>query len=233
MGLTGWGGVNLNPAAQKISLTSSHDEQRLSTLSTRLAEVGRDFYRRDWVLGTSGNFSAVLSNDPLRLVITSSGIDKGQLAADHFLEIDETGSVVQGHGKPSAETLLHLQVVRIKGVGSVLHTHSVWSNVLSGMFASQAGFAIEGYEMLKGLSGVQTHEHSEWIPIIENSQSMAPLARKVAEVLQDHPRAHAFLLKEHGLYTWGSDIEEAQRHVEILEFLMQTVVWRMRVGGAS
>jgi methylthioribulose-1-phosphate dehydratase len=105
----------------------------------------------------------------------------------------------------------------------------VWSTVLSDVCAPDGGLAIEGYEMLKGLSGVQTHEHREWLPLIENSQSMVSLAETVSNVLEQHPVAHGFLLKRHGLYTWGADVAEAKRHVEILEFLMETLVWRMRV----
>ena len=35
-----------------------------SALASGLAEVGQGFYRRGWVLGTSGNFSAVVSREP-------------------------------------------------------------------------------------------------------------------------------------------------------------------------
>src|SRR5271169_499371 len=77
-----------------------------------LAEVGRGFHVRGWVLGTSGNFSAVISREPLRLAITSTGLDKGSLSSEHFLEIDEAANVVYGEGRPSAEALLHLTIVR-------------------------------------------------------------------------------------------------------------------------
>lgn len=75
--------------------------------------------------------------------------------------------------------------------------------------------------MLKGLEGVSTHEHREWLPIIENSQDMNRLAGSVEETLAKHPQAHGFLLRRHGLYTWGKDIAEAKRHVEIFEFLLE------------
>src|SRR5919205_3271955 len=57
-----------------------------SNLAALLAEAGRLFYERRWVLGTSGNFSAVCGREPLRLVITSSGADKGALAPESFVE---------------------------------------------------------------------------------------------------------------------------------------------------
>jgi methylthioribulose-1-phosphate dehydratase len=195
-----------------------------------LAEIGKGFYARGWVLGTSGNFSAVVSREPLRVVITSTGLDKGSLASREFLEMDEEAHVVRGEGRPSAEVLLHLAIVRERKAGAVLHTHSVWSTVLSGTHARYGGIAMEGYEMLKGLEDVRTHKHREWLPILENSQDMVELAERVSKTLQESPRIHGFLLKEHGLYTWGASLPEAKRHVEILEFLMEVLV---RSGAAQ
>ena len=77
--------------------------------------------------------------------------------------------------------------------------------------------------MLKGLEGVVTHEHQEWIPILENDQDMARLAGRVHRVLAEHPAGHAFVLRRHGLYTWGQTLPQAVRHVEILEFLLEAV----------
>ena len=75
--------------------------------------------------------------------------------------------------------------------------------------------------MLKGLDGISTHEHREWLPIIENSQDMAELAGTVGRALKGHPQCHGFLLRRHGLYTWGKDLRDAKRHIEILEFLLE------------
>ena len=189
-----------------------------------MAEIGRGFYARGWVLGTSGNFSAVVRRGPLRLAITSTGLDKGGLTPAQFLEIDEAANVIRGDSRPSAEALLHLAIVRGVRAGAVLHTHSVWSTVLSGTHARHGGIALEGYEMLKGLAGVQTHKHREWLPILENSQDMVELADRVSRTLEQAPGMHGFLLQEHGLYTWGESLAEAKRHVEILEFLMEVLV---------
>jgi methylthioribulose-1-phosphate dehydratase len=198
--------------------------------ASQIVEIGREFYQRGWVLGTSGNFSSVLRHDPLCLAITSTGSDKGRLLLEQILEIGETFRVVRGEGRPSAETSLHFAVVRGKNAGAVLHTHSVWSTVLSEQRASEGGVAIEGYEMLKGLEGVSSHKHREWLPIIENSQDIEELAREVSHILKENPLAHGFLLRAHGLYTWGTTVAEARRHVEILEFLMETLV---RVGSVG
>jgi methylthioribulose-1-phosphate dehydratase len=201
-----------------------------SNLAANLAEIGKGFYARGWVLGTSGNFSAVISREPLRLAITATGLDKGGLTAAQFLEMDEEANVLRGDGRPSAEALLHLAIVAGVNGGAVLHTHSVWSTVLSGMHAAQGGIALEGFEMLKGLESVRTHRHREWLPILENSQDMVELSGRVSDILRESPGIHGFLLKEHGLYTWGKSLQEAKRHVEILEFLMEVLV---RSGAAQ
>jgi methylthioribulose-1-phosphate dehydratase len=205
-------------------------KKAFESASSTIAEIGREFHIRGWVLGTSGNFSAVLHREPLRLAITSTGSDKGHLSLEQILEVDETLTVFRGQGRPSAETALHLAIVGGWQAGAVLHTHSVWSTVLSGWHAAKGGVAIEGYEMLKGLEGIRTHEHREWLPIVENSQDMRELAQEVSKTLQDNPGAHGFLLRGHGLYTWGAHLPEAKRHVEILEFLMETLV---RTAGTA
>ena len=192
------------------------------SLAEQLAELGRLLYARGWVFGTSGNFSAVLHENPLSLAITASGRDKGLLEPRDIVGIDRNGRVVYGSGHPSAEAALHLAIVRARNAGAVLHTHSMWSTILSDA-SEDGGLVVEGYEMLKGLDGVPSHAHRERLPIIENTQDWAAAVPQVERLLRDHPEAHGFLIRRHGLYTWGRDLPEAKRHVEILEFLLEAM----------
>ena len=195
---------------------------KFSHIASHLAATGANFYLRGWVMGTSGNLSAVVERDPLRLAITASGVDKGALQANQIILIDDCGHVLRDDAaKPSDECPLHIRIVKERAAGAVMHTHSVWSTILSDYHIGHGGFFIEGYEMLKGLDGVSTHEHREWIPVLENDQDMSRLAAVVGTTLEAHPQAHAFLLRRHGLYTWGATLDETERHVEILEFLME------------
>jgi methylthioribulose-1-phosphate dehydratase len=213
------GGRGRTGQERKTGLAEAAKQRRRK----ELAEVGRRFYARGWTLGTSGNLSAVVSRKPLRLAITASGLNKRTLGASQILECDERGRPIgKSPGKPSAETLLHVEIAA-RGAGAVLHTHSVWSTMLSERHAPEGGMSITGFEMLKGLHGVASHEHREWIPILGNDQDMARLRSEVAHVLDARPEAHAFLLRRHGLYTWGATLADAERHVEILEFLFETV----------
>ena len=194
-----------------------------------LIEVGRVFWQRGWSVGTSSNYSAVVGSDPQQLLLTASGKHKGLLTRQDFVLIDAHGQPTQsGQPKSSAETLLHCVAAEQPGVGAILHTHSVWSTVLSDRFAPQGGILIEGYEMLKGLSGVSTHEHAEWLPIFENTQDIPVLADQVRAAMRANEHAgrpawHGYIIRRHGIYTWGKDIDEAFRQIEIIEFLLECI----------
>ena len=200
------------------------EKTTLPSPSAELAEAGQEFYRRGWVLGTSGNFSALLARKPLRVCVTASGLEKGKLDETNFLELDDDAEILQGFGKPSAETLIHLTIYRfLPKARSILHTHSVWGTILSDHFFEQGAIKIEGYEMLKGLAGVTTHEHTERVPIVENSQDYVALAHVIENVIRDNPDIHGIYLRRHGLYTWGETVSEAKRHIEIFEFLFEVL----------
>jgi methylthioribulose-1-phosphate dehydratase len=191
-------------------------------IAAQLAAIGRQCHVRGWALGTSGNFSAVVKKRPLRLAITPSGVDKGSLSADQILEIDERGNVLSGSGRPSAEAALHLAIARARDAGAVLHTHSIWSTILSDTLPPE-GLDIQGYEMLKGLDGVTSHDHPEWLPLIENTQDWATAVPQIVAMLERHPGIHGFLIRRHGLYTWGRDLPGARRQLEVLEFLLEAI----------
>jgi methylthioribulose-1-phosphate dehydratase len=203
-----------------------------------LRAIGREFHGRSWSLGTSSNYSVVLSRDPLELLITASGKDKSALGRDDFVRVDAVGRLLDGAPgrKSSAETLLHCLVADVvpalggQPVGAVLHTHSVWSTVLSRADLPHGGLTIEGFEMLKGLEGIGTHDTCEVVPIFANSQDMVELAERIRARFSQadwsnprRPPLHGFLLAGHGLYTWGRDLAEARRHIEIHEFLFEVV----------
>src|SRR4051812_11266869 len=74
-----------------------------------LREVGSMLWQRGWSVGTSSNYSIVLSRDPLELLITASGKDKGRLSRGDFVRVNRTGKpTAEGQPKSSAETLLHV-----------------------------------------------------------------------------------------------------------------------------
>ncbi len=199
-----------------------------------LREVGRQFYARGWSMGTSSNYSVVTNRNPAELLVTASGKDKGQLKAGDFVRVGSDGMpVTSGQPKSSAETMLHVAVAthpRVgANVGSILHTHSIWGTVLSHTdfdpASGEGELRISGYEMLKGLEGIQSHETSVAIKIFDNTQDITSLSQRLVRLFdQGEPSVrYGFLMRGHGLYTWGASVADARRHVEVLEFLLEVV----------
>lgn len=198
-------------------------------LAGRLSEIAHDFHRRGWCLGTGGNFSATLSRDPLHLLISRSGRDKQSLSERDFLVVGPEGKPAGENGdRPSAEALLHCVVAGATDAAAVLHTHSVAGTLLGEHFGPRRGFTVGGYEMLKGLAGIDSHRAELYVPVLENSQDMRELGHRVASLLSERPGLHGFLIAGHGMYAWGGSLEEARRHVEILEFLLECLARRTR-----
>lgn len=192
-----------------------------------LCAVGRWCSARGWVPATAGNFS-FRDGESERIFITASGLDKGAITPEELLEIDADCRVLGGESKPSAETSLHGVVYRARpGVKAIFHVHSVWNTLLSDRYAPQGEVLLEGYELLKALSLVATHEHLEKVPVLENSQDYGALARELESGLKGYPGAHGFLLRRHGLYVWGESIAAAKRHLEALEFLFEVEARRI------
>ena len=196
-------------------------------LGEQLCRVVAELAAQGWCQGTGGNFSATLRHDPLRLLITRSGVHKRHLTPAELMIVGPGGQAAPGEtARPSAEAALHAVIVERTGAASVLHVHSVANTLLGEHFADRGGFALSGYEMLKGLEGIATHEYEVWVPVLRNSQDMPALAAEVDRLLGERPGAHGFLLAGHGLYTWGDSLDQALRHVEIFEFLFECAARR-------
>jgi methylthioribulose-1-phosphate dehydratase len=192
-----------------------------------LIRAGQLFHQRGWVPGTAGNLSfRQPGEDSIR--ITRSGCHKGELREKDVVAVDLDGNVVDSSTKCSAETLLHCQLYRrFPAVGSVLHTHSVWSTLISG---TRDVVVLQGYELQKALAGIETHEARIEIPVFENDQDIRRLSGVVGRWLDATSSPHAYLIKAHGLYTWGETVESARYRIEALEFLFECEQRRSQSG---
>lgn len=204
-------------------------KQTSDSLAHRLCQTMAEIHRRGWCEGTGGNFSCTLQHSPIRLLMAPSGVDKGAINLEDLIVVDADCRVIDGCGKASAETLLHLAIVEETGAGSVLHTHSQAGTLLSQHVCMEEGqqggeLQIHSLEMLKGLEGIDTHATTISIPVLANDQDLLRLSAAARPLLTTAP--HALLIAGHGLYAWGSDLQTARRHLEIHEFLLEQH-WRM------
>lgn len=201
---------------------------RYSQAAHDICAAGRFLYDRGWSPATSSNYSCRI--DDRHVAITASGRHKGRLTEADVMVVDLTGQPVQSDLRPSAETLLHTVVYEQRAdVGAVLHTHSVKSTVLSRLQALGEAVTLEGYELQKAFAGVETHEGKVTVPVFDNTQDIAALAAETAGWIRHNPGQPGYLIRGHGLYTWGRDMAECLRHVEAFEFLFECELETMRV----
>jgi methylthioribulose-1-phosphate dehydratase len=200
----------------------------LQSAATDIVAVGRFIAGRGWAPATAGNYSVRIDRD--RVAITASGIDKGALTPADVLAVDGDGRAVDG-GRPSAETLLHARIYRDRPeAGAVLHTHSIASTTLGMLPPCTDELVFAGYEILKAFVGYDTHDDRLTLPVLDNSQDMTALAENASARLRDNRRTPGYLIRGHGLYTWGPDMAAARRHLEALEFLFGCELERRRIA---
>ncbi|MDK9559683.1 methylthioribulose 1-phosphate dehydratase [Marinobacter sp. M216] len=204
------------------------DVTRYAAAADAIVEAGRFLYQRGWSPATSSNYSARI--DDQHIAITVSGRHKGELGAGDVMVVDLDGHPVQSDCRSSAETLLHTVLYDVfPDVGAVLHTHSVKATVLSRLLPAGQPLVLEGYELQKAFSGVQSHESVLSVPVFDNTQDIEALARDTKAWFADHPDQPGYLIRGHGLYTWGKTMADCLRHVEAFEFLFECELETMRV----
>ncbi|MCK7552370.1 methylthioribulose 1-phosphate dehydratase [Marinobacter goseongensis] len=204
------------------------DVTRYAEAAQSIVDAGRFLYGRGWSPATSSNYSARL--DDHHIAITVSGRHKGELAAGDVMVVDLAGQPVQSQCRSSAETLLHTVLYGVfPEVGAVLHTHSVNATVLSRLLPPDQPLILEGYELQKAFPGQDTHDASLQVPVFDNTQDIPDLAGRTAQWFRDHPQQPGYLIRGHGLYTWGRTMADCLRHVEAFEFLFECELATMRL----
>ena len=187
-------------------------------LSHALVQAGRAL--APLMPATSGNLSARLSGG--RMLITASGLDKGQLQPSDLIVLRPDLTSTDGR-QPSAETALHAAIYAARPeAGAVLHVHSPRATVVS-RHAPEA-VILEGWELQKAFSGRTTHDERLRIPVLANDQDMNRLAETAGTLLAGSDLAPGLLLAGHGLYAWGRTVAEAHRHIDAFEFLFECLL---------
>lgn len=194
----------------------------------QVVEASHLLYARGWSPATSSNYSVRL--DRQHCAITVSGKDKGKLSEQDVMVVNLEGQAVTPQ-KPSAETGLHTSLYRFDGeIGAVLHTHSVNNTVLTLHYGDLQEFHFDGYEIVKAFSGYSTHEERFTVPVFANDQDIPRLSAKVEQWLSSVHKPRAYLIRGHGLYTWGKDMAECFRHLEAMEYLLECEVKRLSIS---
>jgi methylthioribulose-1-phosphate dehydratase len=184
-----------------------------------LAAAARFFYERGWMMGTAGNLSLRLEDGTFW--ITASGKQKGRLQVADFVRVAPGGEVLESgrdEDRPSSETSLHDAVYRLfPEARACFHVHSIPGNVAARSVADS--LRLPPLEMLKGL-GVEEEEPEIDLPVFRNHAHVPRIAEELVVRFQAAlPRVPGFLIRDHGLTTWGRDADAALNHVELFEYI--------------
>ncbi|MFC7735680.1 methylthioribulose 1-phosphate dehydratase [Roseomonas sp. GCM10028921] len=196
-----------------------------------IVEAGRRMAERNWVPATAGNLSVRLPGN--RVAITRSGFHKAHLDAGAVMAVDLGGAPENPALRPSAETGLHCGAYRaFPEAGAVVHGHSVANTVLS----RRAGDSIrlESYELLKAFPGLPTHDAVVELPVLDNDQDIARLQHAVEArwARMAAPILPGYLIRGHGVYVWGPDMDAALARLEGLEFMLACEMASLSIGAA-
>ncbi len=187
----------------------------LESLKQEVLEANLDLVKRNLVILTWGNVSAIDRNTGL-VVIKPSGVSYDDMKAEDMVVVDLEGNVVDGNLRPSSDTPTHLAIYRhFPEVGGVVHTHSTYATAWA-----QAGLPIPNI----GTTHADTFHRD--VPCTEEMSHEqiaeayeAATGDIIAKAFEGMNPMHtpAVLVKHHGPFTWGKSAAEAVMNAQILE----------------
>jgi methylthioribulose-1-phosphate dehydratase len=188
---------------------------------------------RGWLDGDVGDFSLVASREPLRLWISLPTRSRHHLQPTDFVLVDHQGKSLDPEGPaPPPEAQVHAVLAEhLAHLGCIVHTQSCWSELLTDRPYPQNNLPLEPVETLRALPGLTAIQRVA-IKVFDQPQEWHELVRRLRLVLPENSAAlrYGFFLKRHGLYTWGRDVEDARRHVEVIEHLLEYKARQLMLG---
>ncbi|MFH1155268.1 MAG: L-fuculose-phosphate aldolase [Pseudomonadota bacterium] len=188
----------------------------LSHERSAIVTFGRKMLASNLTTGSGGNLSLMNRRENL-VAITPSGIEYTDLEPCHILVLDPEGNLVDGTGKPSSETGLHLALYRHRpDISAVVHTHSVYATTYACLNRE-----IPAVHYLVGFSGKK-------VPL-------APYATYGTQALTTAVISHigqynAILMANHGLVAVGPTLTRAFNTAEEIELVARICFQAESIG---
>lgn len=174
-----------------------------------------DLVKYGLVLFTWGNASTVIREQNL-IVIKPSGIKYSEMQANDMVVVDFEGNIVEGHYKPSSDLATHIEIYKaFHHVGGIVHTHSTYATAWS-----QAGIdmPISGTTQADYFYGdvpcTRDMTESEVKTGYEKNTGLV-IAERFATLNPTY--IPGVLVKNHGPFTWGKNVDEAVHNSVVLE----------------
>jgi L-fuculose-phosphate aldolase len=182
-----------------------------------IVEFSHKVQEYGFVSATDGNLSLRL--DDGRIMITPSGIRKGEVRMEDPIIIDAEGNKLEGEGKPSSETRLHLEVYRLrKDVNAVIHAHP----------PKCIAFTVAGVP----LDTCLLPEVVVTLGSVPTSRYATPTTDEVPQSIKEPiGKSDAVMLARHGSLTVGKDLNTAFKILEKMEHTATIALYARMLGG--
>ncbi|MFA6317194.1 MAG: class II aldolase/adducin family protein [Elusimicrobiota bacterium] len=181
-----------------------------------LVKAGKRFHELGFCPSTSGNISVRL--DAWRVMITPTGVSKGDMKPEDMVVISPKGEHRFGRKKASSEKQMHLLVYSLRPeVGAVVHAHP----------AKATAFACAGLALDQNLATEFTMMVGP-VPLAKYGTPGTPdLAASLEGLI---PKHNAVLMGNHGVVAYGRDIFEAVGRMEMVEHFAEIVQGTLLAG---
>jgi len=191
----------------------------IATLRREVCALHAELTRNQLVIWTAGNVSARVPGHELML-IKPSGVSYDDLTPENMVLCDLFGRVVEGEHAPSSDTDAQAYVYRhLPHVGGVVHTHSTYATA----------WASRGEPIPCALT-MQADEFGGEIPVgpfaLIGDDS---IGRGIVETLTTS-RSAAVLMKQHGVFTIGTDARSAVKAAVMCEDVARTMHIARQLG---
>jgi L-fuculose-phosphate aldolase len=175
----------------------------------KIVDICHRIYNNGYVSAYQGNVSEKIGRD--KFFITRSNVCKGYVSEKDILTVDINGKVLEGKGKISTESKIHLYIYKKrKEIKSVVHCHPIYSSI----------FSILG----KGLTQHIFPEIILYMGKVPLCKYATPSTENLAKSLEPYVNySLAFILQNHGAVTIGESIEDAYFNMEKLEHTAEIV----------
>ena len=181
-------------------------------LKEKVYRANLDLVKNRLVLFTWGNVSAI-DRESGYVVIKPSGVKYEDMTAEDMVVVDLDGKIVEGRLNPSSDTPTHLELYKAhKEIGGIVHTHSTYATAFA-----QAGKDIRAYGTTHAdyfygdIPCTRSLTENEMMEYEKNTGVI------INETVKDTVSIPACLVKNHGVFAWGKDADEAVYHATVTE----------------